>query len=486
MGSKKPNKKIDFLAIIRYLLFSLLFPVITSLVLVRNLPRTYSSLNARLKPIGIKVNSLPNSSNLEMLKDMAKKSFNKMFSNCKSHDEIMPISGRCIDSFGFHATIVESLETLFLLGMKEEYQTAVEFLYANLKCDRIEWVNRREFFSRFIGSLIGTYLLSSDSFFLNIAERCAQVSMRIDSLTKYPRPYHNIRNGSSKERMWINGTALQDISPGMPELMSLYHITNNAIYMDHVRRILKSLPRTKNVFYHSVLTIPRGLNGTTMRRMDGFTVGFYRNVAIAHGLCPLEESGFVLNKTEPLIQIIYDENPEIFYPLFEASLNSIGTKEQFVFPYLERLLNEALDNSKDLEIMVKKGSKTRVSGFRYDATLLRIMLFMSSNNRRESLKQRVFDSINMSYSSLSYNDSFVGLKHSNSGENKIDDVQHSSILGQWVKVGAVLLNGNEFSKNCVFNERGHILYNKMLLENIQHHIPNRCSRNGTIGHNVFC
>ena len=483
MIKKKIKKKIDLKLIIQYLSLSIIIPILISLILLKNIPIISSGKEKRL--ISIKFQPTFNISNefVILLRNSTQFSFNSYYNNCLGYDELRPISKNCLKTFGFYSTLVESLETLILLDLKEEYLKSINFLKKNLNCNNLGLINRREMFSRLIGSLIGSYLLASDSFFLDMAEQCSQNAIKIDELTKYPRPYHNYNNFTSIERMWINGTALQDVSPGMPELLSLYYITNNDIYLNHVKRILSKLPKTPNVYHYSVLTIPRGLNGTTMRRMDGFTVGFYHNLAIAHGLYPLFDSGYVLNNTEPLIHVSYDENQEIFYPLLDSTSNVIDTFEQFFYPGIEKMFEDALNNHKNPEKLFFKGNFNKVSGYRFESSFLRVLFRFGSIEKNYYL----INLINYVLNKTKVLNGFSGIKHSNKGLEKFDDVQHSSFFSQFLKIGALIINNNNFhSNNFIFNEKGHILKSNFLLQNPKINSFKRCIRNGTRAHNLFC
>lgn len=78
------------------------------------------------------------------------------------HDEIMPISGRINDPFkGWGATLVDSLDTLWIMGMKDEFNEAVEAASKiNFTADTSTGqINIFETIIRYLGGLISAYEL---------------------------------------------------------------------------------------------------------------------------------------------------------------------------------------------------------------------------------------------------------------------------------------------------------------------------------------
>lgn len=78
------------------------------------------------------------------------------------HDEIAPVSGESRDPFGgWAATLVDSLDSLFLLGFDDEFARAVE------ACEKIDFgtsssqqINVFETTIRYLGGFLGAYELS--------------------------------------------------------------------------------------------------------------------------------------------------------------------------------------------------------------------------------------------------------------------------------------------------------------------------------------
>ena len=458
------------------LYYGLIFCILISCYLIRKLPIISPHSSSR-RPISKIIPPIDKNNEYyyNMLVNATRFAYTSFVENCIGHDEYRPISKKCMDSYGFNATIIESVETLYILQQYDLYEHAYNFIRDNFSCHNIGWVNRREMFSRLVSSFIGSYLLTGDMMFLNNAEECAMAAINIDDRFKYPKPYHNYINNSFKKRMWINGTALQDVSPGLPEIVALYHITDNPIYFKYYEKIAKNLPRKRGVYYYSILTIPRGMNGTMMQKMDSFTVGFYNNLAIAHGLHPLEPTGFALNKTAVITNIQYLGNKLSLLPLANAASHVTATNATFLVNGIEKLLEEADNKYADCSQLFD------ADGFRFDGSYFDVML------RKGSQNDKILQCIDYVVNKTKREDGFTGTRmRKDVNTDNDDDVQPSHFIGQFLKAGALALTQDNFGKDVILNERGHILSIPKYIKFPNDNSPDPCSRVGSNSYDLFC
>ena len=458
------------------LYYGLIICLFISCYLIKKLPIFSPHISTR-RPISKIIPPLDTSQEYyyNMLVNSTRFAYTNFVKNCLGHDEYRPISKKCMDSYGFNATIIESVETLYILQQYDLYEHAYNFIKENFSCSKIGWVNRREMFSRLVSSFIGSYLLTGDIMFLNHAEECAMSAINIDDQFKYPKPYHNYINNSYKKRMWINGTAVQDVSPGLPEIVSLYHITDNPIYFKYYEKIAKNLPRKRGVYYYSILTIPRGMNGTVMQEMDDFTVGFYYNLAIAHGLHPIEPTGFALNKTAAITNIAYKSNSFSLLTLANAASHVGGTKSPFLVNGIEKLVQKADERYSDCSTLFDS------DGFRFDGSYFDVMLRKGSEN------EKILKCIDYVVNRTKRENGFSGtrMRSGISYEND-DDVQPSHFIGQFLKAGALALTKENFGKDVILNERGHILSIPKYIKFPNDISPDPCSKIDSTSYNLFC
>lgn len=85
------------------------------------------------------------------------------------HDNLKPITKSSHDWFGLGLTIVDSLDTLYIMSMDEEFEEARNWIETNLKLDADRDVNLFEVTIRVLGGLLGAYHLSGDRMFLTKA-----------------------------------------------------------------------------------------------------------------------------------------------------------------------------------------------------------------------------------------------------------------------------------------------------------------------------
>lgn len=85
------------------------------------------------------------------------------------HDELNPISKGYNTWFDLGLTIVDSLDTMLLMDLKEEFNEAGKWVKNSLRLDKDKFVNLFEVTIRVLGSLLSTYHLTGDKEFLNKA-----------------------------------------------------------------------------------------------------------------------------------------------------------------------------------------------------------------------------------------------------------------------------------------------------------------------------
>lgn len=85
------------------------------------------------------------------------------------HDNLKPISMGSHDWFGLGLTIVDALDTIYIMDLQEEFDEARNWidLYLNFNVDRD--INLFEVTIRVLGGLMSAYHLSGDKMFLTKA-----------------------------------------------------------------------------------------------------------------------------------------------------------------------------------------------------------------------------------------------------------------------------------------------------------------------------
>lgn len=85
------------------------------------------------------------------------------------HDELRPISRSSSEWFGLGLTIIDSLDTMLLMNLHEEFQQARDWVANSLTFEKNVDVNLFETTIRVLGGLLSAYHLSQDDLFLKKA-----------------------------------------------------------------------------------------------------------------------------------------------------------------------------------------------------------------------------------------------------------------------------------------------------------------------------
>lgn len=175
-------------------------------------------------------------------------------------NELRPISKRphssgIFGAFDMGATIIDALDTLYLMGFKEEYEegrnwVANRFTLDNTTSD----LSVFETNIRFIGGLLTLYAFTGDPLFKDKAQYVADKLLpAFRSPTGIPYALVNVRNGISKNYAWASGgsSILSEFGTLHLEFLYLTDITGNPIYkerIESIRMVLKELEKPRGLY----------------------------------------------------------------------------------------------------------------------------------------------------------------------------------------------------------------------------------------------
>ena len=363
--------------------------------------------------------------------DALEKAMSAYSTRCWGADEVHPATGECINSFGFAASLLESLETLFLAGKWKLYKRARNYVAREFDCRNIERVNRREFWTRGIASLIGAYLVTRDPLFLGQAEKCARIVLEF----KNAPALVDLKSGVGQGRGWEHGARRADLSTGLPELVALTRLTKSSELENHLRKQIKRLKK-----------MSMGV------QWDADSVAFVSDVATAYGISGDSEIGMVLKDVE--VKALVGENASLLYPLVSAvDLVDNRVPGFFVWNMESLVAHGEKEYSRKRPFSGLQHTKLIwTHQFDFDATLLLTWL-------RQGKNLEVIDRIlSWTLSNCTCGRGYCGLTVSNGGKVYRDDVQHSNFVGQWIKAGVLLHERRSRVKDYVFNSRGHVIW----------------------------
>ena len=101
-------------------------------------------------------------------------------------DEILPISGGCRNYWGgLGMMVIESIDTLLLMDLKEEYSISRTWVADHLSFDLDHFTSVFETSIRMLGGLLSAYALTSDSLYI---EKAVELQERLNK--SYRGPIH--------------------------------------------------------------------------------------------------------------------------------------------------------------------------------------------------------------------------------------------------------------------------------------------------------
>ena len=195
------------------------------------------------------------------------------------HDEVTPVEPGALDTFGgWAATLVDSLDTLWLMGMKEEFEIAVAAL------DKIDFsrtedaqLNVFETTIRYLGGFVGAYDIS-DGAYPMLLKKAVEVGDFLygafDTPNRMPIARWGWRGYQKEEKQEADPhTLIAELGSLSLEFTRLSQITGDFKYFDAVQRISDVLEEAQSATHIPGLW-PVVANAKDMTFKDtGFTLG---------------------------------------------------------------------------------------------------------------------------------------------------------------------------------------------------------------------
>ncbi|KAI0465738.1 glycoside hydrolase family 47 protein [Xylaria cf. heliscus] len=164
----------------------------------------------------------------------------------KGHDELSPVSKKFRDPFcGWAATLVDSLDTLWIMGMEKEFEEALsEVKKIDFTTGKRPEIPVFETTIRYLGGLIAAYDVSGGKsggydILLEKAVELAEILMGVfDTPNRMPVLYYNWKpNFASQPRRAATNAGVAELGSLAMEFTRLAQITKENKYYDAVARI---------------------------------------------------------------------------------------------------------------------------------------------------------------------------------------------------------------------------------------------------------
>ena len=175
------------------------------------------------------------------------------------HDDLKPLSKTYKDWYGqtLLMTPVDSLDTLILLGFKDEADTTRKYITDNLSFDKDIYVQNFEITIRLLGGLLSSYQMTRDKKLLSLAEDLGTRLLPVfDSPTGLPYKQVNLKTGKTR------GDVTNPAETGtlLIEFGTLAKLTNKPVFYEKAKRALVETYNRRS---------PLGLVGTNLNVETG-------------------------------------------------------------------------------------------------------------------------------------------------------------------------------------------------------------------------
>lgn len=167
-------------------------------------------------------------------------------------DELMPMSGSSKDPFnGWGATLIDSLDTLWIMGLKDEFEEALTMVAkTNFKTSRRSDIPIFETTIRYLGGLLGAYDVSDGKYkiLLEKAVELGDIMMgSFDTPNRMPDTFYQWKpTFASNPHRASTRVVLAELGSLALEFTRLAQLTKEPRYYDAIARITDALEEWQN------------------------------------------------------------------------------------------------------------------------------------------------------------------------------------------------------------------------------------------------
>lgn len=249
--------------------------------------------------------------------------FQKCWASYKRHawlrDELAPISGGYKDSFGgWAATLVDALDTLWIMDLQAEFEEAVAAVARiDFGKSALEEINVFETTIRYLGGLLSAYDLSGERILLDKAKEVGEmVYVAFDTPNRMPITRWNFHKAASGERHRAHSVVLvAEIGSMTLEFTRLSQVTGDPKWYDAVLRIMEVFTQQQNqTNLPGMWPIVVNAEEADFTKDSAFTLGamsdslyeyFSKTYALLGGLVPMYRSLYEISMATAIEHVLY-------------------------------------------------------------------------------------------------------------------------------------------------------------------------------------
>ncbi|CAH2985583.1 unnamed protein product [Chilo suppressalis] len=149
------------------------------------------------------------------------------------HDNVKPVSGMAFDWFSLGLTIVDGLDTAYIMGLTEEFEEGRQWIKDNLVFTKNKDVNFFEVTIRVLGALLSNYHFTQDEMFLDKAKDLGERLMAgFSSPSGIPYSDVNLGTRTAHAPEWSHYSTTAEVTTVQLEFRELSRASGNPAFED--------------------------------------------------------------------------------------------------------------------------------------------------------------------------------------------------------------------------------------------------------------
>jgi mannosyl-oligosaccharide alpha-1,2-mannosidase len=269
-----------------------------------------------------------------------RKHFQRTWDSYRKHawtkDELMPLSGEGLDTFGgWGATLVDSLDTLWIMGFKKEFYEAVEAVSRiDFGVSDMGTISVFETTIRYLGGLLSAYDLSGENVLLEKAIQLGEMLYRaFDTNNNMPMDRFSLVAAKQEDSDGVvadSNICFAAVGSLTMEFTRLAQVTQEPKFYDAVARITTLLDQAQNSTHLPGL-FPTWINAF---KLDFTSDKFFTMGAMADSSYEYFPKMFaLLGGIEPVYEKLYKESAPMIdkHLLFRPMLPDTERGEELLF-----------------------------------------------------------------------------------------------------------------------------------------------------------
>ncbi|EOD10148.1 hypothetical protein EMIHUDRAFT_64898 [Emiliania huxleyi CCMP1516] len=221
-------------------------------------------------------------------------------------DEVNPVSRLAVSSFGMGLTLVDSLDTMHLMGLSEEFAAAVAWVRTRLRFGEQEEINVT---IRVLGGLLSAYELSGERSVLDAADELGQrLVFAFDSPTGLPYGTVGLKSRKRYNPTWSRGapraSTVAEVATLQVEFRALSrHARRPPVYEAVAQRVMAHL-REMSRLYPTMISPVSGEFASSDLTLGARADSAYENPAQAY----LLKQWLMSSRTDSRVAQMYTES----------------------------------------------------------------------------------------------------------------------------------------------------------------------------------